>query len=288
MYDFKTLLHIFMAVDWQINKAAILRYTHGFCYFHAMQSLPDIKAQGLFGVQEHYEILATNTYNFCEHKHATNALLWGARGCGKSSIVKAVCSTYTHLYQSLRILEIESKDIAILPLLFDCMRQLDYDFIVCCDDLTFASHESIYHGLKSVIDGSIEQQATNIIIYATSNLRHLMPEYTDAHILHTQDSIHETLALSDRFPLKIGFYDNGQKEYLQVLDYIIQQENNPLSPEICKYVMQAIQQDSLNFATKIGNRNPRTAKNYYMIHHAKIMQLIAAYKEETKHTLDSI
>lgn len=276
MLGFNDLLNLFSTdIEWNTHKAVVFRYSHGFCYFHAIERLPKIDAQKLIGVRENYELLENNTRNFCENSPAANALLWGARGCGKSSIVKAVCYEYANKYPNLRVLEIESKDIAILPLLFDCMRLLrEYKFIVFCDDLTFNANTSTYHGLKSTLDGSMEQQAENILIYATSNLRHLMPEKADLNMLHTQDSIHEVLALSDRFPLQIGFYDNGQKEYLEILEHLIREENSDLSQEMIAYIMQEIKQDSLNFATKIGNRNPRTAKSYYALNHARILKLI--------------
>lgn len=274
MRDFVSLWDMFISVDWSSNRAAILRYTHGFFYFHAVEKLPVVDEKQLIGVQEYYDLLACNTLNFCTHKPATNALLWGARGCGKSSIVKALCNTYASLYPALRIFEIESKDIAMLPLLFDCMRKSEYDFIVFCDDLTFTLNADIYHGLKSAIDGSFEQQAKNIIVYATSNLRHLMPEYTESNMLQTQDYIHELLSLSDRFPLQIGFYNHGKEEYLATLSHIIMQENPTLTHDLHLKVMREIRQDSLNFAAKTGNTNPRTAKNYYKIHYDKIMKLI--------------
>lgn len=276
MRDFRALWDMFVELDWVKHRAAIFRYTHGFCYFHAVENLPIVERGQLIGVEEYYEILSCNTLNFCKNKPATNALLWGARGCGKSSIVKSICHTYTSLYPSLRIFEIESKDISMLPLLFDCMRKSEYKFIVFCDDLTFIQHAETYQGLKIAIDGSMEQQATNIIVYATSNLRHLISENTESNMLHTQDCVHELLALSDRFPLQIGFYNNGQKEYLEALSHIIQQKNPLLAPDIQAKIMQEIKQDSLNFATKLGNANPRTAKNYYMIHYDKIMRLILA------------
>lgn len=285
MLGFNDLINLFSAntytrinnkcIDWNTHKAAIFRYSHGFCYFHWVKELPKIDAQKLIGIKENYKLLENNTKNFCENSPATNALLWGARGCGKSSIVKAVCYEYTNKYPHLRILEIDSKDIAILPLLFDCMRLFkEYSFIVFCDDLTFNANTSTYHGLKSTLDGSIEQQAENILMYATSNLRHLIPEKADLNMLHTQDSIHEVLALSDRFPLQIGFYDNGQKEYLEILEYLIRQDNKALSKETIAYIMQEIKQDSINFAAKIGNRNPRTAKSYYALNHTRIFDFI--------------
>ena len=274
MRDFMALWNMFVELDWRKHKAAILRYAHRFCYLHAVDSIPSIDEKQLIGVQEYYNTLSLNTLNFCTNKPATNALLWGARGCGKSSIIKAICYNYTSLYPSLRIFEIESKDISMLPLLFDCMRKSEYKFIVFCDDLTFMPHTEIYQGLKSAIDGSMEQQAANIIVYATSNLRHLIPENIESNILHTQDSVHELLALSDRFPLQIGFYNHGQKEYLDTLSHIIQQENPMLTSDKIAKIMQEIKQDSLNFATKIGNANPRTAKNYYMLCYDKIMKII--------------
>lgn len=275
MRDFIKLWDMFAALDWTNNKAAILRYANDFCYLYPVENLPVLEKKQLIGIQEYYDILEKNTFNFCNNKPATNALLWGARGCGKSSIVKAICYAYTSLYPLLRIFEIESKDISMLPLLFDCMRKSEYKFIVFCDDLTFMPNTEIYQGLKSAIDGSILQQATNIIVYATSNLRHLVAENAESNMLHTQDCVHELLALSDRFPLQISFYNHGQKEYLATLSHIIQQENPLLTQDIQAKIMQEIKQDSLNFATKIGNANPRTAKNYYMIHYNKIMKLIA-------------
>ena len=242
MLGFNDLLNLFSTdIEWNTHKAAVFRYSHGFCYFHAIERLPKIDAQKLIGVKENYELLENNTRNFCENSPAANALLWGARGCGKSSIVKAVCYEYANKYPNLRVLEVESKDIAILPLLFDCMRLLrEYKFIVFCDDLTFNTNTSTYHGLKSTLDGSMEatsRKYTHICYFKSAAFNARKGGFK--HAAYTR-FIHEVLALSDRFPLQIGFYDNGQKEYLEILEHLIREENSDLSQEMITCIMQEI------------------------------------------------
>ncbi len=168
--------------------------------------------------------LIDNTERFIAHQPANNALLWGTRGTGKSSLIKALLNTYSS--QGLRLIEIDKADLVNLPEIVDDIRDLPQRFIIYCDDLSFEQHETTYKTLKRVLEGSIEQPPENILLYATSNRRHLMPEYKQDNLdtrlvdgeIHYAEAIEEKMALSDRFGLWLSFYPNNMVQYLQIVD----------------------------------------------------------------------
>ncbi|WP_181882307.1 DUF815 domain-containing protein [Helicobacter didelphidarum] len=305
--DFQEIIHI----DWKSTKVAIFRNIHNFIYLHQINEFDFCMIDDLLGLESQIQLLDSNTLAFLSGKKALNALLWGARGCGKSSVVKAVLAQYLfdktykipkngnyHAKKciestsqdiqnisihsnKLRVLQLDSNDISFLPLLFDSLRQIqDFYFVIFCDDIAFCNNDWGYHGLKSILEGSFERPPNNILLYATSNLRHIISENEHNNSLHIQDSLHESMSFSDRFPLSIGFYTLGQKEYLEVLLHLIKNhlhnqslqahskitlENNNIDRE-SQNILEKIKQQAINFATKIGNRSPRSAKDFFTLY----------------------
>ena len=179
----------------------------------------------LRGVDEQRDLLMTNTTAFASRLPANNALLWGARGTGKSSLVKSVHGAILENGLDCGLVEIHREDIADLPLLMGFLATIDRQFIVFSDDLAFEQGESTYKSLKAALDGGIEGRPENVIFYATSNRRHLMPrqmmENERSSAISPSETTEETVSLSDRFGLWIGFHSIDQDTYLEMIDEYI-------------------------------------------------------------------
>ena len=180
----------------------------------------------LLGVDEQRDLLLANTNAFANKLPANNALLWGARGTGKSSLVKSVHGTISASGLDCGLVEIHREDIADLPLLMNFLSTIDRQFVVFCDDLAFEKGESTYKSLKAALDGGIEGRPENVIFYATSNRRHLMSrqmiENERSAAINPSETTEETVSLSDRFGLWIGFHSIDQDTYLEMIDKYIQ------------------------------------------------------------------
>ncbi|MEQ9042466.1 MAG: ATP-binding protein [Alphaproteobacteria bacterium] len=177
----------------------------------------------LRGIDAQKETLLENTRRFAKGYPANNALLWGARGTGKSSLVKAVHGTVNAEEGSaLTLVEIHREEIASLPRLLKLLRQSKRRFILFCDDLSFDGKDAAYKSLKAVLEGGIEGRPENVIFYATSNRRHLMPremiENERAVEIHGGESVDEKISLSDRFGLWIGFHNCDQPTYFEIVE----------------------------------------------------------------------
>ena len=179
----------------------------------------------LRGVNEQRDLLMGNTRAFANKLPANNALLWGARGTGKSSLVKSVHGTILASGLDCGLVEIHREDIADLPLLMAFLATIDRQFIVFSDDLAFEHGESTYKSLKAALDGGIEGRPENVIFYATSNRRHLMSrqmmENERSSAINPSETTEETVSLSDRFGLWIGFHSIDQETYLEMIDEYI-------------------------------------------------------------------
>ena len=179
----------------------------------------------LKGIDKQRDDLLGNTLGFVEGLPANNALLWGARGTGKSSLVKAVHGKVIELGFDLGIVEIHREDIVDLPYLMAFLARVDRYFIIFSDDLAFEGGESTYKSLKAALEGGIEGRPDNIVFYATSNRRHLMPrqmiENERSTAINPSETTEETVSLSDRFGLWIGFHSIDQETYLEMIDEYI-------------------------------------------------------------------
>ncbi|MES9989845.1 MAG: ATP-binding protein [Candidatus Thiodiazotropha endolucinida] len=211
-----------MSIDWNKTAAAIWRPRRG--DLRAVEHIDQIGLDQLVGIDDQKLQLLRNTERFLSGEGVNNALLWGGKGTGKSSLIKAVFNQYRG--QDLRLIQVDRNDLIELPEIVDGVRGLTQRFIVFCDDLTFDIGEASYRALKSVLDGSIEAPPTNVLIYATSNRRHLLPEFMSENRearmvgddLHLGDTTEEKLALSDRFGLWLSFYPVNWHGYLKIVD----------------------------------------------------------------------
>ena len=211
-----------MKLNWKECHAAIWRQHKQ--KLHPIKAIDPITLASLIGIDEQKRQLITNTERFLAHQPANNALLWGARGTGKSSLIKALLNQYRG--KGLRIIEINRNDLLMLPEIIDEIRELPFRFIIYLDDFSFEENDTSYVGLKSVLEGSIEQAPENVLIYATSNRRHLLPEYMQDNLdtrmiegeLHFSDAVEERISLSDRFGLWLSFYQTNLEAYLKIVD----------------------------------------------------------------------
>lgn len=245
-------------IDWQTTYAAIWRQRQAF--LRPVKDIDPIRLEQLLGIDLQKQQLVNNTERFLAGLPANNALLWGARGTGKSSLVKALLNNYQH--QGLRIIEIDKQDLVYLPEIVDGIRELSQRFIVYCDDLSFDAGETLYKPLKSVLEGSIELPPKNILFYATSNRRHLLPEHMRDNLdtqlvdgeVHYSDTIEEKISLSDRFGLRLAFYPQHTQTYLDIVDsYFVDYAGN----------REALHKAALDFAHQNAAKNGRTAKQFY-------------------------
>lgn len=207
--------------DW---SASAWRWQHnqGCGYLQAVSHPHMIKLEDLHNVDEQKAEIVRNTEQFVQGYAANNVLLTGARGTGKSSLVKTLLNRFAA--QGLRVIEVDRQDLVDLPQITDLIRGRPERFIVFCDDLSFEAGDPGYKALKVVLDGSVSATADNILVYATSNRRHLMPEYMAENLETTYvgdeirpgETIEEKVSLSDRFGLWLSFYAFSQDEYLTI------------------------------------------------------------------------
>lgn len=211
-----------MEIDWKRVSAAIWRSRRG--VLRPVMAVDRIRLAELVGIDSQKAELLNNTRRFLSGLPANNALLWGARGTGKSSLIKAVLNELEG--QGLRLIEISKDDLRDLPDIVDLIRACEQRFIIYCDDLSFEDGDDSYVGLKSVLEGSIEKPPDNVLFYATSNRRHLLPEYMSDNQatrvgegeVHYSDTVEERISLSDRFGLWLSFYQTDLQGYLAIVD----------------------------------------------------------------------
>ena len=188
--------------------------------FHPVAKVNRVDLSLLEGVALQRDILFSNTARFAKGLPANNALLWGARGMGKSSLVKAVHGALAGEGR-LKLVEIHREDIEALPDLLGALAGEPFQFIVFCDDLSFDGPETSYKALKTALEGGVEGRPANVLFYATSNRRHLMPrdmvENESAQAIHGKEAVEEKVSLSDRFGLWIGFHNCSQDDYLAMV-----------------------------------------------------------------------
>ncbi|WP_161973940.1 ATP-binding protein [Rhizobium deserti] len=212
------------------------------------------------GVDHVRDILHENTLRFAEGFAANNVLLWGARGMGKSSLVKAVhADVRASSGTPLKLVEVHREDIASLPGLLDILKSSGQRIIVFCDDLSFDHDDTAYKSLKAALDGGIEGRPDNVLFYATSNRRHLLPrhmmENEQSTAINPSEAVEEKVSLSDRFGLWLGFHKCNQHDYLTMIDGYADHFQLDLA-------RQRLHHEALEWATTRGGRSGRVAWQY--------------------------
>ena len=220
-----------------------------------------IALDDLLGMPRQKEEIVRNTRQFVEGRSANNVLLWGSRGTGKSSLVKAVLNAFHD--RGLRLIEVEKQDLVHLPDIVDQLFGRRERFILFCDDLSFEADDASYKSLKAVLDGSIAAPPENVLIYATSNRRHLLPEYQRENLdsrsvegeIHHGEGVEEKISLSERFGLWLSFYPFSQEQYLRIVDHWL----GKLGAEPAGTGNDKIREAALQWALKRGSRSGRVA-----------------------------
>jgi predicted AAA+ superfamily ATPase len=211
------------------------------------------------GVDRVRDILVDNTGRFAAGLPANNALLWGARGMGKSSLVKAVHASVNaerKTGEPLKLIEIHREDVDTLPKLMGILKTAPYRFILFCDDLSFDHDDTSYKSLKAALEGGVEGRPANVIFYATSNRRHLLPrdmiENERSTAINPSEAVEEKVSLSDRFGLWLGFHKCSQDEYLEMIEGYVRYHGLKVEPDV-------LRADALEWATTRGSRSGRVA-----------------------------
>ena len=225
-----------------------------------VHKLSPITYDDLIGIEDQRRKVERNTRQFVQGKPANNVLITGSRGTGKSSLVKASLNKFAR--QGLRLIEVDKADLVDLPELTDLLADRPERFIVFSDDLSFEEGEPGYKALKSVLDGSVSATADNVLIYATSNRRHLMPEYLQENLsykhlengeIHPGEVVEEKISLSERFGLWVSFYPYSQDDYLRIAEHWL------LAFGVADKQMDKALQESLVWALERGSRSGRVA-----------------------------
>ncbi len=245
-------------IDWGEYRAAIYRSKHG--VLRGVKEIDCIKLEDLVGINRQKELILQNTQNFMQGNTYNHTLLWGSRGTGKSALIKALLNKYAN--NGLRIIQVSKDDLVDLPYIVDEIREENYKFIIFCDDLSFEENDDSYKGLKPVLEGSIEVPPKNVVVYATSNRRHLVSEFQSDNInvhvnqteIHYSDAIEEKISLSDRFGLWISFYQGSLEDYLKIVDSYFKDFQGDF---------EILHKKALEFANLRASRSGRTAKQFY-------------------------
>ncbi len=251
------------APDWSASTAFRARRRRGVLRIEPVANVATIALADLREVDAQREKLVRNTEQFVAKKPANNVLLTGARGTGKSSLIKACLNAFAS--RGLRLIEIDKTDLMDLPELVELLVQRPERFVLYCDDLSFEDGDAGYKALKSALDGSIAQASENVLIYATSNRRHLLPEhmsdnlratYTDDGEMHPGEVVEEKISLSERFGVWISFYPFSQTEYLAIVSQWLVHFGVPAQ------AMAAARTQSLVWALERGSRSGRVAYQF--------------------------
>jgi len=261
------------APDWSAAIAFRYRRRGASGVVTPVRHVAEIRLDALVEVEPQKERLLRNTRQFVEGFGANNVLLTGSRGTGKSSLIKACLNEFAD--KGLRLIEVDKADLVDLPDIVDLVAERPERFIVFCDDLSFDEGEPGYKALKSILDGSVSQASDNVLIYATSNRRHLLPEYMKENLsyqhlengeVHPGEVVEEKISLSERFGLWVSFYPFSQDEYLAIVAQWLRGFGVP------EDAIQAAHQESLVWALERGSRSGRVAfqfaKDYSGRHHA--------------------
>ena len=257
----KSQLDKFNAFIWNTNKNN----------FDPIINIKTINLDLIIGIERQKKTLLENTENFALGNFTNNALLWGSRGNGKSTLIKSIFIKLSKSYQNLKLIQLNKNDIFDIESIYKKISKYSKKrFIIFIDDLSFEKIDNEYKIIKSTLDGSIQNQPTNIILYVTSNRRHLMPrdmiDNERSSAIHTDESVDEKISLSDRFGLWIGFHNLDQNIYLDIIK------------NYCNHYKISYDQDiekrSIQWSVQRGNRTGRTA--WQFIINSSIMKVFSA------------
>ncbi|MET3106114.1 putative AAA+ superfamily ATPase [Oxalobacteraceae bacterium GrIS 2.11] len=251
------------APDWEIANAFIWRKRSGRGYLHAVRQVAPIALDDLHQIHSQKQQIEQNTRQFIAGRPANNVLLTGARGTGKSSLIKACFNQFVD--QGLRLIEVDKNDLVDLAEIVELIADRPEKFIIFCDDLSFEEGERGYKALKVALDGSIAAQSNNVLIYASSNRRHLLPEQhsdnsgyhrSEDGDLHPGETVEEKISLSERFGLWLSFYPFKQDDYLDIVAHWLAQLGCDAGQ------IEAARPDALRFALQRGSRSGRVANQF--------------------------
>ncbi|MEM7292144.1 MAG: ATP-binding protein [Pseudomonadota bacterium] len=248
------------SVDWDATAYRWRRHgSNG-----TLESIADvhkISLDDLLGIDKQKAILDTNTRQFLKGLPCNNALLWGSRGTGKSTLIKALLNRYSE--QGLRVVEVEAHDLIDLPHIVEPLRSRPERFLLFVDDLSFSADDSSYRALKAALDGSVAVAPKNVLIYATSNRRHLLPEMKKENLdtvvvhgeIHHGEAVEEKISLSERFGIWLSFQPFSQELYLHVVEHWLDKLGGMTLDE-------SIRAHALEWALRRGNRSGRVAAQF--------------------------
>lgn len=253
-------------VDWSQCKAALWKVDRWGGEFVAHRELDDIGLDDLFCIDDQKQQIELNTRQFLAGYPANNVLLWGARGTGKSSLVHGLLNRYSD--SGLRLVEVNKSLLEALPDIVYRLQDEPFRFVLFCDDLSFEADDASYKVLKSALEGSIFKSSKNVLIYATSNRRHLLPEYMSDNEqatfvegeLHQSEAVEEKISLSDRFGLWLSFYPFNQEAYLAVVKHWLRVFGDAHGVAISWD--DPVRAASLRWALARGVRSGRTAQYF--------------------------
>ncbi|MCC6302945.1 MAG: ATP-binding protein [Gammaproteobacteria bacterium] len=246
-------------IGWENATAFRWRRAYGRGYLEAVRHPHRIRLGDLHNIDEQKGEIDRNTRQFLAGLPANNVLLWGSRGTGKSSLIKALLTEYAG--RGLRVIEVEAGHLADLPDIVDIIHDRPERFLLFCDDLSFEADDASYKALKAVLDGSLAGATDNLLVYATSNRRHLLPEYMGENEqarlrggeIHHGEAVEEKISLSERFGMWLSFYPFSQDHYLEICLGWLQRLGVPLDDP------EDVRREALRYALARGSRSGRVA-----------------------------
>ena len=246
--------------DWRTTVACRWKYYNSIGFLQPVEIPDGIVMRDLYAIKEQKKRIEQNTRQFIDGYPSNNVLLTGSKGTGKSSLVKALLNKYKK--NKLRLIEVEKNELKELPQILDLIQNEPFRFIIFCDDLSFGAEDEAYKALKVALDGSVSAASDNVLIYATSNRRHLLPEYMSENLetryvgeeIHQGENVEEKISLSERFGIWVHFDSFTQEEYLEIVFYwVAKLSRGTIDPD------QTIARNALQWALERGSRSGRIA-----------------------------
>lgn len=253
-------------LDWSVHDAAVWHRTPAGGELEAHAGLDRIELSDLLHIDAQKASIERNTQQFVRGFPANNVLLWGARGTGKSSLIHALLNRYAAA--GLRLVEVDKEALTAFADIVDCVRDEPYRFLLVCDDLSFEADDPSYKALKSALEGSMFRASGNVLVYATSNRRHLVPEFMQDNLqasyrggeLHEGEAVEEKISLSDRFGIWLSFYPFGQDDYLDVVSHWLHSLGRTYGIDV--ELTDEVRREALQWALGRAARNGRSAQYF--------------------------